>query len=71
VTKRLGWADGDYDKVSSTLAQLFRGRELEAHMYLILFGRRICKSRNPKCNECPLKEMCKSFRQEVVGQRLP
>ncbi len=71
VAKRLGWASGSYEKVSKTLARIFEGKELEAHMYLILLGRRICKSRNPRCDECPLKDICKSFRQEAVGQQRP
>ncbi len=30
----------------------------EAHHWLIWHGRRICKSRRPLCDECPLKEVC-------------
>jgi len=60
VSKRLGWGDGTYDGTSRKLGEIFKGRELEAHMYLILFGRRICKSRKPLCNVCPLRDMCKS-----------
>ena len=29
------------------------------HHYLVLFGRYICKSQNPNCNDCELKQFCK------------
>lgn len=32
----------------------------DAHHWLIWHGRRVCKSRNPLCNECPLAEVCPS-----------
>lgn len=31
------------------------------HHWLILHGRYVCTARNPKCEECGLKEMCRSF----------
>ena len=33
----------------------------DAHHWLLLHGRYVCKSRNPKCEECGLKEICKSY----------
>lgn len=32
----------------------------QAHHWLIWHGRRVCKSRNPHCSECPLSELCPS-----------
>lgn len=32
----------------------------DAHHWLIWHGRRVCKSRNPLCHECPLAEVCPS-----------
>jgi endonuclease III len=32
----------------------------QAHHWLIWHGRRVCKSRNPHCTECPLSELCPS-----------
>ena len=32
----------------------------DAHHWLIRHGREICKARNPKCLECPLKKICPS-----------
>lgn len=36
-----------------------------AHHWLIWHGRRICSSRNPKCMECPLKDVCPSVEAKV------
>ena len=33
-----------------------------AHHWLIWHGRLVCKSRKPLCEECPLKELCPSFK---------
>ena len=32
----------------------------QAHHWLIWHGRRVCKSRNPHCMDCPLQELCPS-----------
>lgn len=34
-----------------------------AHHWLIWHGRRICTARNPKCEECPLWDVCPSKKQ--------
>ena len=34
---------------------------LKAHIILIIHGRSICKSRKPKCNLCPLRDLCKHY----------
>jgi endonuclease-3 len=36
----------------------------KAHHWLILHGRYICIARNPKCNACPLNEICKYWESE-------
>ncbi|ABU82046.1 endonuclease III domain-containing protein [Ignicoccus hospitalis] len=59
VAKRLGLVDGNaYKEVSSRLKELFKGRTREAHMYLILLGRKYCKAKKPLCSECPLSDLC-------------
>jgi endonuclease-3 len=37
-----------------------------AHHWLILHGRYICKSRNPLCGECGLKNICNYYRKNVL-----
>ena len=33
----------------------------DAHHWLLLHGRYICQSRNPKCDKCPLATICPTF----------
>lgn len=35
-----------------------------AHHWLILHGRYVCVARNPKCNECGLRNYCKYYQQK-------
>lgn len=35
-----------------------------AHHWLILHGRYVCVARKPKCEECPLKEVCKYYHHQ-------
>lgn len=37
-----------------------------AHHWLILHGRYICVARNPKCNICGLKSVCKYYQTTVI-----
>lgn len=34
----------------------------DAHHLLVLFGRHICVKRNPKCSQCPIKDLCEYYR---------
>lgn len=36
----------------------------KAHHWLLLHGRYVCKSRWPKCEECGLKEWCKTYQEQ-------
>jgi len=61
VSKRLGLAKKD-DSVLQVEQKLMKKFPKEnwhqLHHLLIFFGRYHCESRNPKCNECPLKDYC-------------
>jgi len=70
VSRRVGIPYKGYDDLSGKLRKTFEGEELEAHMYLILLGRRICKSKSPSCDACPFRNFCK-FRLEVAARRRP
>ena len=37
----------------------------DAHHWLILHGRYVCKARNPECNVCKIKEFCEFFNKEI------
>lgn len=40
--------------------------KLDAHHWLILHGRYVCKARTPLCGECPIIEWCE-YRKKVVS----
>lgn len=37
---------------------------LDAHHWLILHGRYVCKARNPNCPECIVRDLCRTGRQK-------
>lgn len=39
-----------------------------AHHWLILHGRYVCTARNPKCENCPLKEWCKFYSRKTKAK---
>jgi len=50
-----------YTEASKALLRLFGPeRAEEAHRLLIALGRRYCRARNPRCNECPVRDLCPS-----------
>lgn len=61
VAHRLGLSD---DKTAlateATLVKKFKNNLHALHQGMVLFGRYICKAKNPKCEECFLTEFCKS-----------
>lgn len=65
VSKRLGLAK-DVDSVEvieNKLKRKFdRDKWTRLHHQLVLFGRYNCKAKNPDCNSCKLKEICKYYK---------
>ena len=41
----------------------------KAHHWLILHGRYICIARNPKCEQCGIKRVCKFFQHNIAGKK--
>ncbi len=60
VSLRLGLVEkADYDHIRSALMSLFDPEDyLKAHLLLIKLGRIYCRPKNPKCDECPLRDLC-------------
>lgn len=62
VTKRLGIASTSDDvmTIENKLYKIIpRDRLNKTHHQLVLFGRYYCKAKNPLCDECKLKNICK------------
>ncbi len=61
VAHRLGLSD---DKTAiateATLVKKFKNNLHALHQGMVLFGRYICKAKNPACEECFLTEYCKT-----------
>ena len=61
VSNRLGIANAK--NVDTTQKQLEKAIPQhmwsDAHHWLLLFGRYVCKSQNPNCQDCYLKQFCK------------
>lgn len=65
VSKRLGLApkNADVRRVEDLLTKKFKKEKLNRlHHQLVLFGRYYCKSQNPQCENCKLKDICKTIK---------
>ena len=64
VSYRLGLVtkDATINQIEETLSKKFKTNLNILHLQLVLFGRHICKSQNPKCNECKFNKLCKVTR---------
>ncbi len=62
LAKRLGLTDAtNPDTISTELEKIVEQNDwLNINEYLILHGRAVCKARRPRCDECPLKDVCPS-----------
>jgi endonuclease-3 len=61
VSHRLGLSDDTTAiKTEATLVKKFKNNLRTLHQGMVLFGRYICKAKNPKCDECFLTQYCKS-----------
>lgn len=60
ITNRLGITEGkDPLKVENQLRKKLPPEESNDFCHrMVLFGREICSARSPKCQSCPLKELC-------------
>jgi endonuclease III len=68
VSARLGLTTGAKTPLQTELQLIkYIPKELihKAHHWLILHGRYVCLARNPKCEECGLREVCKYYQKTV------
>ena len=68
VSKRLKLAtiNDDVEKIEKKLMKYFpKEKWVRIHHQMVLFGRYICKSKNPICDKCLFKEECKYYKKNV------
>lgn len=66
VSNRLGLADSDdvFKTEEDLIKNIDKNMWSKAHHLLIFHGRRMCKARNPICEECPLTGICKYYKKK-------
>jgi endonuclease-3 len=64
VARRLGLSCATTpDKIEQDLLKVIPQKWLpNAHHWLVLHGRYICKARNPECAKCPINKWCEYFK---------
>lgn len=67
VANRIGLAEATnpYQTELQLMEAIPQEYWIDAHHWLILHGRALCKARNPLCHECPLQEHCKYFQKSA------
>lgn len=68
VSRRIGLSDGKtVEAVEKDLTSNISAEERGvAHHWLILHGRYVCTARNPKCQECGIKEWCRHYIESTL-----
>lgn len=69
VSKRLGFAKTNDDvlTIEKKLMKLFPSEKwVRLHHQLLLFGRHTCKSRNPLCEDCKLRDYCQKLKNKNI-----
>ncbi len=63
VCNRIGLTEANVaDKTAQQLEQRSPEWALgDGHFWLIQFGKRVCKSRAPRCEECPVSDLCEYY----------
>jgi endonuclease-3 len=56
------YADNVFEVEKKLMKKLPKDKWSRTHHQLVLFGRYICKSQNPNCDKCLLKEVCKYYK---------
>ncbi len=68
VSRRIGLAgEKKADRIEKELQNLLPADRLtRASQLLTTHGRRICTSRNPDCDSCPVSDLCDYYQEEVA-----
>ncbi len=65
ISNRLGFThESAPEKIEKDLLKIFPKEYLKDINHLFVYhGRNFCTARNPRCNDCTLKDFCKSFKE--------
>ena len=68
LSRRLGFSSEERpDKIEEDLMKLFpRERWIQLSHLLIHHGRAVCEARRPKCEQCPIEDLCESPDKRLV-----
>jgi endonuclease-3 len=69
VTKRLGLAsinDNVLEIENKLMKNIKKENWSKRHLQLVLFGRYFCKAKNPECDNCKLKDICKYYKKNKI-----
>ena len=67
VAHRLRLSDAKTrEATEKDLVEAFKTDLNDVHQALVLFGRYICKAKNPKCEECFLYDLCDSKDKKII-----
>ena len=69
VSKRLGLVyknDSVLNVEKKLMKKIPKIKWSRFHHQMVLFGRYICKSQNPECDKCLMKEYCKYYKKTIV-----
>lgn len=71
LSKRIGLTDNDNPKkIEYDLMNVVPKAEWIRFCHqLVLHGRAVCTARNPKCDKCPINELCVTGNSEIRGKR--
>jgi endonuclease-3 len=68
VSKRLGicrWKDNVMEVEKTLMARVPKNEWSVTHHRLIFFGRYHCKAQSPRCEECPLLDLCREGKKRM------
>lgn len=68
VSKRLGfcrWKDSVLEVEKALMKKIPEEEWSVTHHRLIFFGRYHCKAQNPKCQECPVLDICREGKKRM------
>lgn len=70
ISKRLGFTESeDPEKIEYDLMKkLPKDHWITYNHQVMAFGRQLCRSQNPKCQECPLAGYCRDSRQKAKAK---